>query len=153
MIGYINNPQAEKEIFTDDGFICTGDLGYLTEDGFVYLTRLGDTLRLSGFLVSPREIEAYLEGLPGIAAAQVVDASTERGDRPVAFVVMEEGYELDEAGVIDRCQEGMAKFKVPKRVIALEDFPTVDSANGPKVQRNRLREMAEKALEDGEAKG
>ena len=145
MIGYINNPQAEKETFTGDGYIRTGDLGYLTEDGFVYLTRLGDTLRLSGFLVSPREIEAYLEGLPGIAAAQVVDASTERGDRPVAFVVMEEGYELDEAGVIDRCQEGMAKFK--------EDFPTVDSANGPKVQRNRLREMAEKALEDGEAKG
>lgn len=153
MSGYVNNPQAEKETFTDDGYVRTGDLGYLTKDGFVYLTRLGDTLRLSGFLVSPREIEAYLEGLPSIAAAQVVGASTERGTRPIAFVVMEEGHELDEAQVTNQCQEGMAKFKVPKRVIALEDFPKVDSANGPKVQRNKLRELAEESLEDREAEG
>jgi fatty-acyl-CoA synthase len=148
MVGYINNPKAEKEDFTDDGYVRTNDLGYLTEDGFVYLTRLGDTLRLSGFLVSPREIEAYLEGLPGIAAAQVVGVSTEGGTRPVAFVIKKEGCELDESGIIDRCQEGMAKFKVPKRVIALHDFPKVDSPNGPKIQRTKLRELAAKSLEE-----
>lgn len=153
MVGYINDPQAEKETFTDDGYVRTGDLGYLTEDGFVYLTRLGDTLRLSGFLVSPREIEAYLEGLPGIVAAQVVGASTEQGTRAVAFIVTEEGYELDESKVVDQCLEGMSKFKVPKRIIILEDFPKVASANGPKVQRNKLREMAEDSLENEEAEG
>ena len=152
MVGYVNNPRAEEEKFTDDGYIRAGDLGYLTDDGFVYLTRIGDVLRLSGFLVSPREIEGYLESLPGIDAAQVVGVSTERGTRAVAFVVMEEDHELDETGVIDRCREGMAKFKVPKRVIALEGFPTAESANGRRVQRNKLREMAEESLEGEAAK-
>lgn len=147
MIGYINDPQAEKENLTEDGYVRTGDLGYLTEDGFVYLTRMGDTLRLGGFLVSPREIEAFLENLPGIVAAQVVGASSEQGVRAVAFVVMEEGWELDEVTITERCRAEMAAFKVPRRIIALQDFPKVDSANGPKVQRNRLREMAEQALE------
>jgi fatty-acyl-CoA synthase len=152
MIGYVNNPKAQKENLTDDGYVRTGDLGYLTEDGFVYLTRLGDTLRLSGFLVSPREIEAYLEGLSGVAAAQVVGVSTEQGVRPVAFVIGEEDHELDESEIINRCREGMAKFKVPKRVIALSDFPKVDSPNGPKVQRSKLRELAKEALEREGAK-
>lgn len=151
-VGYINNPQAKEENFTDDGYLRSGDLGYLTDDGLVYISRTGDALRLSGFLVNPREIEGYLEGLPGIAAAQVVGASTEQGTRTVAFVVVEEDHELDEASVVDRCQEAMAKFKVPKRVIALEDFPTVDSANGRRVQRKKLREMAEESLEGEEAK-
>lgn len=153
MVGYINNPEAEKENLTEDGYVRTGDLGYLTEDGFVYLTRLGDTLRLGGFLVSPREIEAYLEDLSGIAAAQVVGVSTERGARAVGFIVMEEGHELDESSVIDKCREGMSKFKVPRRIIALPDFPKVASANGPKVQRNKLREMAAELLEGEEAEG
>lgn len=152
MVGYMNNPKAEKENFTDDGYVRSGDLGYLTEDGFVYLTRLGDTLRLSGFLVSPREIEAYLEGLPGIATAQVVGVSTEQGTRPVAFVIIEKGREFDENETINQCREGMAKFKVPKRVIVLPDFPKVDSANGPKIQRAELREMATKLLQGEEVK-
>lgn len=152
MVGYLNNPKAEKEAFTDDGYVRSGDLGYLTEEGFVYLTRLGDTLRLGGFLVSPREIEAYLESLTGIAAAQVVGVSAERGTRPVAFVIEKEGHELDENEIIDQCREGMAKFKVPKRIIALPDFPKVDSANGPKVQRTKLKELATESLEDGEVK-
>lgn len=152
MVGYINNPKAEKENLTDDGYVRSGDLGYLTEDGFVYLTRLGDTLRLSGFLVSPREIEAYLEDLPGIATAQVVGVSTERGTRPVAFVIVDEGHELDESEIMDQCRGGMANFKVPQRIIALPDFPRVDSPNGPKVQRTKLREMAAESLESEEAK-
>lgn len=150
-VGYMDNPRAATENFTDDGYIRSGDLGYLTDDGLVYLARKGDVLRLSGFLVSPREIEGYLEGLPGIAAAQVVGASTEGGTRTVAFVVLEEDHELDEPGVIDRCREAMAKFKVPKKVIALGAFPMVDSANGRRVQRKKLREMAEESLKGEEA--
>lgn len=152
MVGYINNPKAEKENFTDDGYVRSGDLGYLTEDGFVYLTRLGDTLRLSGFLVGPREIETFLESLPSISTAQVVGVSTKQGTRPMAFVVMEQGHKIDESKIIERCQEGMAKFKVPKKVIALSDFPKVDSPNGPKVQRNKLRELATRSLEGEEVK-
>ena len=150
--GYINNAQAEKKNFTDDGYLRSGDLGYLTDDGLVYIARDGDVLRLSGFLVNPKEIEGYLEGLAGITAAQVVGVSTDQGTRGVAFVIMERDHELDEVGVIDQCQEAMAKYKVPKRVIALEDFPTAESANGRRVQRNKLRDLAEERLKGEEAR-
>ncbi len=149
--GYLNNPQAAKENFTDDGYLRSGDLGYLTSDGIVYIARIGDVLRISGFLVSPQEIENYLESLPGIEDAQVVGISTGQGTRAVAFVIMEEAHDLDEAGVIDRCREAMAKFKVPERVIAVEEFPTAESPNGRRVQRNKLRELAKERLKGEEA--
>lgn len=150
--GYLNNSQASKENFTDDGYLRSGDLGYLTSEGIVYISRIGDVLRLSGFLVYPQEIENYLERLPGISDAQVVGVSTEQGTRAVAFVIMEEGHELDEDDIIEGCQEAMAKFKVPKRILAVEDFPTAESPNGRRVQRNKLRELAETRLNREEAK-
>lgn len=147
MVGYMGDPEAEEENFTDDGYVRTGDLGYLTEYGFVYLSRIGDTLRLGGFLVSPREIEAYLESLPGITASQVIGVSTENGTVPVGFVVLEEGQELDEDEILERCRKDLAKFKVPQRIIALADFPKIEGANGVKVKRDELRKMAQEALE------
>jgi len=151
MIGYLNNPEATRETMIADGFARTGDLGY-TEgpDSFVYLARLGDALRLGGFLVNPREIEAYLEAFEAIRLAQVVAVDTERGPRPVAFVIPESGASFDEAAVIRACLSDMAKFKVPVRIAALERFPTTSSANGEKIQKARLREMA-KELVDAEA--
>ena len=147
MVGYLDDPEAERENLTEDGYVRTGDLGYLTEYGFVYLSRMGDVLRLGGFLVSPREIEAYLEGLPDVAEAQVVGAPTERGAVAVAFVVARGSSEFDEDAVLERCQRDLAKFKVPRRVVALPDFPKADSPNGLKVQRHKLREMAAEAME------
>lgn len=148
MAGYINNPDAERKAFTSDGYVRTGDLGY-TENrrSFVYLTRLGDTMRLGGFLVNPREIEAYLESHDGIALAQVVAVDTDRGLRPMAFVVLDPGARLDEAAVIRDCLATMAKFKAPVRVVALERFPTTSSANGEKIQKTKLREMARPLVE------
>jgi fatty-acyl-CoA synthase len=152
MLGYMGDPEAEEENFTDDGYVRTGDLGYLTEYGFVYLSRIDDALRLGGFLVSPQEIEAYLEGLPGVAASQVVGVSTENGTVAVGFVVVEEGREFDEGQVIEQCRKDLAKFKVPRRIIALTDFPKTEGANGVKVKRDELREMAAEALETEEAR-
>jgi fatty-acyl-CoA synthase len=152
MLGYMGDPEAEEENFTDDGYVRTGDLGYLTEYGFVYLSRIDDALRLGGFLVSPQEIEAYLEGLPGVAASQVVGVSTENGTVAVGFVVVEEGREFDEGQVIEQCRKDLAKFKVPRRIIALTDLPKTEGANGVKVKRDELREMAAEALETEEAR-
>lgn len=148
MIGYINNPRAEQENLTADGYVRTGDLGYLAEEGFVYLTRLGDTMRIGGFLVSPREIESYLDGLPDVAASQVVGISDGEDTRAVGFIVLEEGREFDEEKILNLCRGGLAKYKVPRRLVALPDFPRVDSANGAKVKRERLRELAAEALEE-----
>ncbi len=148
MAGYINNPVAERSTFTSDGYVRTGDLGYMENSrSFVYLARLGDTLRLGGFLVNPREIEAYLESHDGIALAQVVAVDTDQGPRPMAFVMLDSGARLDEAAVIRDCLATMAKFKVPVRVVALERFPTTSSANGEKIQKAKLREMARPLIE------
>lgn len=148
MVGYLNNQEATSAAMTPDGFVRTGDLGY-TEgaDSFVYLARLGDALRLGGFLVNPHEIEDYLEQFESIKLAQVVGVDTDRGPRPVAFVILEPGETFSESAVIDTCRSNMAKFKVPVRIVALEQFPTTSSANGEKIQKAKLRDMAQRLVD------
>ena len=146
MLGYFENPEATAATITPDGFVRTGDLGYMTDDRtFAYLSRMGDVLRLGGFLVSPLEIESHIQAHPGIDGCQVVGISTSDGPRAVAFVTLRPGASLDEDAVRRHCLNGLAKFKAPQRVIALPEFPTTKSANGTKIQRGRLREMAEQA--------
>jgi fatty-acyl-CoA synthase len=146
MVGYFRNAEATAEALHSDGFLRTGDLGYLLPkeegDGFVFLSRMGDVLRLGGFLVAPAEIETYLQDHPTVAGAQVVAVATDKGARPVAFVVPADGAAIDEAALIAHCKAGLASFKVPVRIQALDAFPATESANGVKIQRNKLREMA-----------
>jgi fatty-acyl-CoA synthase len=153
MIGYYGDEDATRAARTPDGFFRSGDLGYTTGDGrFVFLARMGDALRLGGFLVSPAEIEAVLAEHPGVAAAQVVGARTAAGLKPVAFVIQAEGAALDAVALIAHCAARMAKFKVPVRVQAIDAFPVTPGANATKIQKHKLREMAE-ALLDGKPIG
>ena len=147
MLGYDRNPEATAETITEDGFIRTGDLGYRTgNDGFVYLSRMGDVLRLGGFLVSPAEIEAHIQRHPSVAGCQVVGVETENGTRPVAFVTLAPGGSFDATVITEHCLGGLAKFKAPARIVPLDAFPTTPSANGFKIQRVKLREMAATVL-------
>ena len=130
-----------------DGMFRTGDLARLAGTGFIYEARIGDAMRLGGFLVSPEEIEAVIQAQPGVAGVQVVSASCGDVDPvPVAFVRPCDGAILHEAALRARCLEQLARFKVPERIVVVEAFPIVDSPNGPKVQRVRLRQMAEALL-------
>ncbi len=143
MAGYFQNEDATRETMLPDGFIRTGDLGMTYPDGrFAFLTRMGDVLRLAGFLVSPAEIENHIQNFPGIEASQVVAVARPDGVRAVAFVVLKPGASFDEAALIAHCKAGLANYKVPAAVIPVEDFPRTPSANGAKIQRNKLREMA-----------
>ena len=143
MLGYDGDPEATEDAFTADGWFRTGDLARLDGDGgFTFIGRQGDVLRLSGFLVNPLEIEDRLCAYPGIDGAQVVEVATRAGNRPVAFVTLEAGAGLDEAAVIAHCRDGLATFKAPVRVVALDAFPTAMGPNGAKIQRAKLREMA-----------
>ena len=147
---YFGNPAASRAAMTDDGYLRTGDLGYTeSADAFTYLQRANDTLRLSGLLVSPAEIESVVMEQAGIHAAQVVAVGTENGNRPVAFVITEDGAAPDEAAVIAGVGRVLPKFKTPVRVIALAEFPVTKGANGTKIQRAKLRQMAEAALAAG----
>ncbi|MCW5730668.1 MAG: AMP-binding protein [Alphaproteobacteria bacterium] len=150
MAEYFGDAAATRAAFTADGYLKTGDLARMEPDGrFTFLTRMGDVMRLGGFLVSPAEIEAEIAGQPGIAAAQVVAAATSAGPRAVAFVLLDPGARLDEAALQAHCRVRLAAFKIPARVIALDAFPVTESANGVKIQRARLRQMAEAALAAG----
>ena len=147
MVGYYGNEKATAEAMTPDGYVRTGDLAELDDHGgFTFLSRMGDVLRLSGFLVNPLEIETHLQKLPAIADCQTIAVARPDGVRAVSFVILKPGAALDEAAAIAHCRRGLANYKVPLRVFAVDDFPKTPSPNGFKIQRNRLREMAERLL-------
>lgn len=139
--GYVKTP-VDK-----DGWFGTGDLGYkLTSEDFVYLSRMGDALRLGGFLVSPREVEDFLITIPGIHEAQFVAVQGPSGLVPFAFITSRDPAEFDETAAIAACRASLARFKVPTRIVLLDSFPTVGGANGDKIQRGALRDTAREML-------
>ena len=143
MVGYYGNDAATAETITSDGYVRTGDLAELDgKGGFTFLSRMGDVLRLSGFLVNPLEIETHIQAVPGISACQTIAVPRPDGVRAAAFVILQTGAALDEAAVIAHCRQGLASYKVPVRVFAVTEFPVTPSPNGPKILRARLRDMA-----------
>ena len=148
MVGYYGDPPATQRALTADGYIRTGDLAEADgHGGFTFLSRMGDVLRLSGFLVNPLEIETHLQKLDAIEGCQTVAVARPDGVRAVAFVIVKQGATLDEAAAIAHCRQGLANYKVPVRVLPIDDFPKTPSPNGFKIQRTKLREMAEAALQ------
>lgn len=154
MVGYDHNEAATREAYTEDGYFRSGDMGYTLADGsFVYIARAGDALRLGGFLVNPAEIEDHLLTHPAVDGCQVVGAETGRGTAAVAFVTLNPGASADEAGLRNHCTGALASFKVPVRIFVVEEFPTTESANGTKIQRTKLRDMAQARIAEGTAGG
>ena len=146
-VEYLDDPAATERAIAPDGAFRTGDLARLEENGFVFEARIDDAMRLGGFLVSPEEIEAFLQAQPEVVGVQVVAAAAKGRDPvPVAFV-RASAPGLDPDILIGRCREGLARFKVPARIVLVDSFPTVESPNGTKVQKVRLRQEAEALLE------
>ena len=149
-VEYLDNPSSTARAIDAEGVFRTGDLAHLADLGFIFEARIGDAMRLGGFLVSPEEIEAVIQAQPGVGGVQVVSASRGGGDPvPVAFVRPRTGAVLQEAALRASCLQQLARFKVPERIVVVEDFPIVESPNGAKVQKVRLREMAEELLCEG----
>lgn len=143
---YLNNPQATSKAFTEDGWFRTGDLALQDGGRFTYLSRMGDSLRLRGFLVNPAEIEHVLMQHPGVSGAQVVGVNQSgQGDLAVAYVRLSEAA-TEEAALLAHCRERMAAYKLPRRIIAIDDFPAINGPNGNKIQKRVLRDMARTAL-------
>jgi len=145
---YFGDADATAATFTHDGFLRTGDLAYLEADGrFCYVARMGDVMRLAGFLTSPLEIESVLDEHPAVHSSQVVAVEIDGAPAAVAFVLAAAGG-VDAEPLIAFCRERLANYKVPRRVFTFEAFPTTLSANGTKIQKSRLRLLAQELIND-----
>lgn len=138
--GYLDNPEATAAAFTADGFLLTGDAGWLDENGNLRLTdRIKDMYLVGGFNCYPAEIERVMRTMPGIANVAVIGVEDERlGQVGRAFVIPEKGATLDEAAVIAWCRNEMANYKVPRSVRFLDALPL--NATG-KVSKIDLRKL------------
>ena len=121
--GYLNNPSATSEAFTEDGFLKTGDLARLRPDGYlVFCGRAKEMYKSGGFNVYPREIEIALEAHPAVRAAAVLAREDSIwGQVGVAFV--EASTSLGVREVTDWCKEHLADFKVPKAFEIVDAMP------------------------------
>lgn len=148
MKGYYNNPEATAKVFTDDGWLKTGDLGELTPDGRLRMTgRLKDVFRVGGENVAPAEVEEVLLQHPAVQTAQVVGVPDARlGEVPCAYVVFKSGQSITEEGLMDWCKSRSANFRVPRYLRIVQDFEAIGMTASGKVQKAKLREHAIRAL-------
>jgi fatty-acyl-CoA synthase len=143
MMRYWRNPEATKAAFTDDGWLHTGDIGHVREDGAMFYShRLKDALRLRGYMVDPRELEEILSQHSAVEAIQIVGIPGKSGERAVAFVRLAAGCELTEAELLEFSRSRVASYKTPHHVLFVEEFPMGQGVNGPKVLKSALREQA-----------
>ena len=137
--GYWRMPEKTKSEFRDDGFFITGDLGKIDDKDYVHILGRGKDLVISGgFNVYPKEIESEIDAMPGVIEAAVIGVPhADFGEGVTAVVVCDKGAKVDEAAVLGALDGRLAKFKMPKRVIFVEELPR--NAMG-KVQKNILRD-------------
>lgn len=138
--GYLDNPEATAAAYTKDGFLLTGDAGWLDEDNNLHLTdRIKDMYLVGGFNCYPAEIERMMSMMPGIGSVAVIGVDDERlGQVGLAFVVPKQGATLTEDEVIAWCRDEMANYKVPRSVRFVDALPL--NATG-KVSKIELRNM------------
>jgi fatty-acyl-CoA synthase len=141
MKGYYNNPEATSKAIDSNGWLHSGDLGVMDKDGYFRVTgRIKDMIIRGGENVYPREIENYLYTMPQIQAVEVVGvASPKYGEEVGAFIKKRLGAELNEEDVIDFCRGKIARFKIPKYIFFIDEYPMTASG---KIQKYKLRQMS-----------
>lgn len=136
--GYWQMPDKTASEFRKDGFFITGDLGKIDERGYVYIVgRDKDLVITGGFNVYPIEVETEIDELPGVFESAVVGVPhADFGEGVTAVVVLKKDAALDEKQIIGALEERLAKFKLPKRVIFVNELPRNTMG---KVQKAELR--------------
>ncbi|GII30232.1 benzoate-CoA ligase family protein [Planotetraspora mira] len=147
--GYWSRYAASRQVFQGE-WLRTGDTYVREADGYyTCLGRTGDMLKASGIWVSPAEVENRLLAHDAVAQAVVVAAFDADGlEKPVAYVVLNEGGAAGEGELIEFCRAGLPSFKRPRRIVFVDGYPT--TATG-KIRRVELRAMAAEVLIDGTA--
>jgi long-chain acyl-CoA synthetase len=123
--GYWQDEEATRRVITPEGWLRTGDMAVVDDDGFLFLVdRAKDLIIVSGFNVFPAEVEDVLILHPGIDACAVVGVPHPySGEAVKAFVVVADGHEVEEDEVIDWCAERLARYKCPDKVMFVDELP------------------------------
>src|SRR5262249_45353038 len=143
--GYYKKPEDTARAIDGDGWFHTGDMGVMRPDGHLrFVGRYKDMLKIGGENVDPMEVEAFLMSHPGVNLAAVVGFPDVRlSEVAVAFVKREPGHALTEDEGLAPCPRRIARFKIPRRVLFVDDFPMTSSG---KIQKVKLREDALRLL-------
>lgn len=137
--GYYKDDAATRATILPEGWIRTGDLGKLDQDGWLYyLGRLKDMLRIGGENVACAEIESFLSSHPSVKFVQVIGKPDERlGETAVAFIELNPGSRLERQELLDFCTGKVARYKIPTDVIFVTEWPM----SSTKIQKFKLREL------------
>ena len=137
--GYWRMPDKTAAEFRADGFFITGDLGTIDARGYVQIVGRGKDLVISGgYNVYPKEIETELDALPGVVESAVIGVPhPDFGEGVTAVLTVRPGAEVSEADVLASLKQRLANYKLPKRVLVVDELPR--NAMG-KVQKNLLRD-------------
>jgi acyl-CoA synthetase (AMP-forming)/AMP-acid ligase II len=141
MLGYLNNDAATKATIDDDGWLHTGDIGHVDEDGHYYIVdRLKELIKFKGFQVPPAELEALLLTHPAVADAAVIGLpDDDAGEIPVGFVVLKPGQEVSDTDIMAFVAGQVATYKQLRRITFIDAVPK--SAAG-KILRRLLRDQS-----------
>lgn len=139
MRGYWQRPEETASTLRD-GWLYTGDVGYMDADGYTFITdRKKDMLLVNGINVYPREIEEVIYRFPGVKEAAVIGRpDPRRGEQPVAFVALNDGQTLDPAALHAFLKEHLADYKLPRLILQVPTLPR--NATG-KVLKTELRKV------------
>ena len=139
MKGYYKMPEATKEAIDKDGWLHTGDLAVVDEDGYYKIVgRIKDMIIRGGENIYPKEIEEFLYTHPAVSDVQVIGLpSKEYGEEICAFIILRDGMTLTEEQVQEFVKQNLARHKTPKYVRFVTSFPTTASG---KIQKYKLRE-------------
>ena len=141
MKGYYKNPKATAEIIDENGYLHSGDLGVKDENGNYRITgRIKDMIIRGGENIYPREIEEFLYHLPGVRDVQVAGVPSKKyGEEVGAFIILDEGVKLTVDEVRDYCRGRIARYKIPKYVFFVDEYPLTGSG---KIQKFKLRDLS-----------
>jgi fatty-acyl-CoA synthase len=141
MQGYWNDPDRTADAIDADGWMHTGDLAVMADDGYVNIVgRIKDMVIRGGENVYPREIEEFLYTHPAVADVQVIGVPDERyGEELMAWIKLHPGASATEDGIRDFCKGKIAHFKIPRYVTFVDDFPMTVTG---KVQKYLMREKS-----------
>ncbi len=151
MKGYYNNPEATRKAIDSEGWLHSGDLAIRTPEGFYQITgRIKDMIIRGGENIYPREIENFLYNMPEIEMVEVVGLPDQKyGEVVSAFIKLKDGKSLNEEAVQEYCRGQIARYKIPKHVFFLDDFPKTASG---KIQKFKLREEGSERVKAGGTK-